>query len=108
MRPTSTKISELAQKLNCSQISIRLCHVAGLIEVRGLGIVRRTAAAPTALGVVIDLVAPDKIERLPDPASCTLLGIDLPWHRLDPFAASAAAKVRLAAEAASHAIVVAP
>jgi len=43
-----------------------------------------------------DLVPPDRIERLPDPARETLLGIDLPVVALSPFEASAPAKLRLA------------
>lgn len=73
--------------------------IAGLIEVRGLGIVplprdRRRASARIAL--LVDLVPPDRIERLPEPARETLLGVDLPVLALFPFEASAPAKLRLA------------
>ncbi len=74
--------------------------LAGLIEVRGIGIVRLDAdrlAPAAALRLVCDLVAPDAVERLPDPARAEILGCALPLLRLDPFAASAPVKLRLAA-----------
>lgn len=70
--------------------------IAGLIEVRGLGILRVGAMAEAPLDLVVDLVPPDGIERLPDAAWCEILGIRLPQVRLAPFEASAPAKVRLA------------
>ncbi len=71
--------------------------IAGLIEVRGLGPlpVRSVPSAPVAL--VVDLVPDAAVERLPEPDLRELLGVPLPLVRLDPFEASAAAKVRLAA-----------
>jgi HPr kinase/phosphorylase len=73
--------------------------LAGLLEVRGVGIVKLgraqlLARAPIAL--LVDLVPPDRIERLPDPAREDLLGVDLPRMTLAPFEASAPAKLRLA------------
>ncbi len=70
--------------------------IAGRLEVRGLGIVEvaTTAAAPVAL--VVDLVAPTDVPRLPEPSECRLAGATLPVIALAPFEASAAAKVRLA------------
>ncbi len=76
--------------------------LAGLLEARGLGILRLEAAARHALHLVVDLVAPEAVERLPAPASAEICGVALPLCRLDPFAASAAAKLRLAARAARH------
>ena len=73
--------------------------IAGLIEVRGLGIRRlprgqRLAKAPVFL--LVDLVPAATIERLPEPTHEALLGIDLPVVKLAPFEASACAKLRLA------------
>ena len=70
-----------------------------MIEVRGVGIVKlgRTqtlAEAPIAL--LVDLVAPSKVERLPESASEVLLGVAIRALSLAPFEASAAAKLRLA------------
>ena len=73
--------------------------LAGLLEVRGVGIVKLArgqlmSRAPLAL--LVDLVAASHIERLPEPAGETLLEVDLPVLALAPFEASAAAKLRLA------------
>jgi serine kinase of HPr protein (carbohydrate metabolism regulator) len=73
--------------------------LAGLIEVRGIGIVRlgRTqllARAPLAL--LVDLVGANQVERLPDPGHEKLLGVDLPRVALAPFEASIVIKLRLA------------
>lgn len=76
--------------------------IAGLIEVRGLGIARVTNVDRSHLGLVIDLATEDEIERLPEPGSCRILDVELPALRLEPFAASAAAKVRLAAQAVTQ------
>jgi HPr kinase/phosphorylase len=73
--------------------------LAGLMEVRGLGIVklgRGQILARAPLVLLVDLVAQAGIERLPDPDHETLLGIALPRLALTPFETSAAAKLRLA------------
>ena len=76
-------------------------EIAGLIEVRGVGVRRLEAAADTALGLVVDLVAADTVERLPEPQTWSCLGIRVPLLKLAPFEASAVAKVRLAARVAT-------
>lgn len=73
--------------------------ISGLMEVRGLGIVqvgrsRLRARVPVAL--LVDLVPPERIERMPEQAREDLLGVDLPVVALAPFEASASAKLRLA------------
>jgi serine kinase of HPr protein (carbohydrate metabolism regulator) len=70
--------------------------LAGLIEARGVGIARLDHLASAPLALVVDLVANDAIERLPEPATAQICGIEVPLARLDPFAASATAKLRLA------------
>lgn len=70
--------------------------IAGLIECRGIGLVKLDHRSPVTLALVIDLVPPDQVERLPMPASVDYFGLAVPLLRLDPFTASAAAKVRLA------------
>lgn len=74
--------------------------LAGLIEVRGLGIVRLDADGleeTASVGLVCDLVDGKDIERLPEPVRVALLGVALPLCRIDPFTASATHKLRLAA-----------
>ncbi len=75
----------------------------GKIEVRGLGIMTVDAVSASPLRLVVDLVAADEVERLPDPATTEVMGVRLPLARLAPFEASAVAKVRLALKAAAGA-----
>jgi HPr kinase/phosphorylase len=71
--------------------------IKGKLEVRGVGIVEAKVAAEAELKVVVDLVPPQDVERLPaDDASIKLLGIDLPHLRLTPWEASSAIKLALA------------
>jgi HPr kinase/phosphorylase len=70
--------------------------IAGLIEIRGLGIVAVPTAERAWLRLVVDLVAAEAIERLPEPRCCELEGLRFPVLALAPFAASAPAKLRLA------------
>jgi serine kinase of HPr protein (carbohydrate metabolism regulator) len=76
--------------------------IAGLIEVRGLGIVRLPYRSRAPLALVVDLVAAKDVDRLPEPSSAVLLGIMLPRLALSAFEASAAAKVRLAMPSATR------
>jgi len=79
-------------------------QLAGLIEIRGLGIRRCAFAKEAILGLVIDLSAEDA-ERLPAPESAEYLGIAVPLLGLDPFTASAAAQVRLAVRTPGRGII---
>jgi serine kinase of HPr protein (carbohydrate metabolism regulator) len=73
--------------------------ISGRMEVRGLGIVRVPCAGPTPLRLVVDLVRPEAVERLPKAAETVLLGVAMPLMTLAPFEASAPAKLRLALRA---------
>ena len=75
-------------------------NLAGMIEVRGMGIMAVPSIPRSAIGLVVDLVHEDALERMPERMVCSLLGVDLPLMRLDAKSASAAAKVRLAVDAA--------
>ena len=77
----------------------------GLLEVRGLGIVRVPCVQDVPLRLVIDLVRPETIERLPEPRFVELDGLSFPLLELAPFEASAAAKLRLALATLSAAAV---
>lgn len=72
-------------------------RLAGRMEVRGLGIVALPHLRRARLALIVDLVAPEAIERLPQTRTRSHLGLAVPLIRLDPFEASAPAKVRLAA-----------
>lgn len=75
--------------------------IAGLIEVRGVGIVRMAPLSTARLRLIADLVAPQHVERLPEPGSETIFGISIPLVAVAPFEASAPAKLRLALAAAT-------
>lgn len=70
--------------------------LSGLLEVRGLGIVRVEALAEAPLALIADLVAPQDVERMPEPYSETIFGLSIPIVEVAPFEASAAAKLRFA------------
>lgn len=70
--------------------------IAGLLEVRGVGIVRLPHRERVPVALVVDLVAAEQVERLPEPSQAALLGQVVPRLALAGFEASAAAKVRLA------------
>lgn len=73
--------------------------IVGRIEMRGFGVVRVPHVAAAEIGLVVDLVRHDEIERLPEQCAAVLEGRSVPWMRLDAFTASAAAKIRLAVQA---------
>jgi serine kinase of HPr protein (carbohydrate metabolism regulator) len=77
----------------------------GRMEVRGLGILPAPSLARTVVGLVVDLVPADAVERLPEPAETGWLGIRVPVVALAAFEASAAAKVRLAARLLARSII---
>jgi len=70
--------------------------IAGRMEVRGVGILRVPAVPSAPLRLVVDLVAPNRVERLPEPQFCDYLQCSLPLLALAPFEASTPAKIRLA------------
>jgi len=70
--------------------------IAGLFEVRGIGLFRLDALAEAPVALIVDLVPPDAIERLPTRQTATILGVVLPLIAVTPFEASVAAKLRLA------------
>ena len=70
---------EIAGRLACAPAAL-----AGLLEIRGLGIVRRPWRASVTLVLAVRLERP---ERLPMPARYE--NLDLPMISVDPFAASA-------------------
>lgn len=82
--------------------------LAGLLEVRGHGILRFPHRAPAPVGVAIELVEPAEIERMPDEQTLNLLGNSIPLYRLSAKEPSAPIKVRLAVQRAAGLIMAAP
>jgi serine kinase of HPr protein (carbohydrate metabolism regulator) len=72
--------------------------LAGLIEVRGLGIMRLPHER-AGLDLVVDLNRDDEETRLPDPMTASWHGLELPRIALDAEAASAVARIRIALHA---------
>jgi serine kinase of HPr protein (carbohydrate metabolism regulator) len=70
--------------------------LAGLIEVRGVGILKMPYCAQSPIDLAVELAPDARLARLPESPGYSLLGIELPCLRLDPCTPSAAAKVRLA------------
>ena len=73
--------------------------ISGLIEVRGVGIVRVDSLDEAPLTLVVDLVPSVQVERIPDNRFEVVLGLSIPLIALAPFEVSAAAKLRLARRA---------
>jgi serine kinase of HPr protein (carbohydrate metabolism regulator) len=85
-------------RLHCRAPHDMPASLKGRIEARGVGII----PVPVAEGLVplqwcVELVPGRPIERMPAAESRRFLGIDVPMLLLDPFEASAVAKLRLAA-----------
>lgn len=72
----------------------------GLIELRGLGLVRLESVAMAEVVLVADLVARDAVPRLPEGRRVTLMGCDLAYVQLHAFDASAPLKILAAAAVA--------
>lgn len=70
--------------------------IAGRMEARGVGILRVPTVASAPVRLVVDMVPPDRVERLPEPQFCEYLQCSLPLLALAPFEASTPAKIRLA------------
>ncbi|MGY8990370.1 MAG: HPr kinase/phosphorylase [Rhodospirillales bacterium] len=71
-------------------------NIAGLLEVRGLGISRIHFKQKGSIALAFQMTPLKKIDRLPQSAFWEALDLQIPLIALDPFAASACAKVRLA------------
>jgi serine kinase of HPr protein (carbohydrate metabolism regulator) len=73
--------------------------LAGMIEARGVGIVRlprNQLLGHAAVALLVDLVSADRIERLPEPQMEVVLDIPVPRLDLAPFEGSAVQKLWLA------------
>lgn len=75
--------------------------LAGLLEIRGTGIVRMPHAAPVPVVLAAELAASGTLERLPREGWSGYLGVRIRSMPVAPFECSAVAKVRIALYAAS-------
>lgn len=70
--------------------------IAGRLEVRGVGVVTVPTASRAPLVLVVDLLPPEQVPRLPDPGTWRHLDVSVPLIGLAAFEASTPAKLRLA------------
>jgi HPr kinase/phosphorylase len=86
-----------------NQVFVRApAEIAGLIEVRGVGILHVDLINEAPIALVVDLVPSTQIERIPDNRFERVLGLAVPLITLAPFEASAPAKLRFAWRALAH------
>ena len=64
----------------------------GLLEVRGIGIIKQDYLKETKVDVVIKITS-EKVERMPMPQKYQLEGVDIPLFYINPFELSAPSKV---------------
>ena len=75
--------------------------IAGMLEARGIGMVRLAYLPEAQVHLIVDLVPAEAVERMPEESSITLEGVSLPLTRLASFESSSPAKVRLALHVAT-------
>ncbi len=80
-------------------------EIAGLLEVRGVGILRLASLDDIAVRLIVDLVDTDEVPRLPATATVDLLGTQMRYLKLNAFDPSTPAKIRLALGASQDAMV---
>jgi serine kinase of HPr protein (carbohydrate metabolism regulator) len=95
-----TDVSEVAGRL----VATAPPKVHGLLEVRGIGIIRLQAKPSARLIACVDLVPIDKIERMPVPEDVRILGVSLPRFVVCAAEPSSVAKVALVVRIASGTI----
>lgn len=73
--------------------------IAGLLEIRGVGILRVPTVPAASVALIVDLVPPEQMERLPAARHLVVDEVEVPCVSLHSFECSASAKVRLAVRA---------
>lgn len=76
--------------------------LVGLIEVRGHGVVRASPLAMAQIVLAARCAQGEAVERMPETEMIEIGGIGVPELRLDPFEASAPAKLRRALQHLGH------
>lgn len=79
--------------------------IAGLLEVRGVGIIRLIHLGSIPVGLLVDLVDSADTPRLPSAITTTFQGIEIKHLQLNAFETSTPAKIRLALGASRDAMV---
>ena len=76
--------------------------LAGLVEGRGVGIIRESPLAMAEIVIAVSCCVDEAIERMPEPETADIAGVTIAQLRLDPFEASAPAKLRRALQHLGH------
>ena len=76
--------------------------IAGLLEIRGLGIFHMQHQDDVPLSMAVRLTEKGLIERLPEPEFYECMGIGIPQVRLAPFEASSPVKIEMVMAAAQQ------
>ncbi len=71
--------------------------LAGLLELRGIGLVGLPHVSGVPVALAVDLVSAQDVERLPDPGWDAYLGVRIRKVAVTPFEQTAVAKLRIAA-----------
>ena len=74
-------------------------NIGGIIELRGIGLLRCDFVSRVQVALVVDLVSPMRVQRLPKSAVCEILGVEFPLIELAPFESSAPTKLSMACQA---------
>ncbi len=69
--------------------------LAGLLEVRGLGIIKIPAESFAPVALVVDLIGTGSISRMPEETLCNDFGPAIPYITLLAFEASCTSKIRM-------------
>ncbi len=72
--------------------------IAGLLEVRGVGILKMPYCSDCPIHLIIQLVDRNEVERLPEPAFHTIEGKQVPLLKLCAFDASTPVKIKTVLE----------
>lgn len=77
--------------------------IAGLLEIRGQGIIRVDHRSEVRLALLVDVARAEEVERLPEKEAriSRIAGVALPRIRIDPGKTTAAARIRAALTARS-------
>ncbi len=95
----ATLISDDYVEIKCEKgqlIAHCVPNIEGLIEVRGVGLIKMDYLKYTTLHLALELIHRDKIERLPVDKIFDQEGCQIPLLEFDAFSVSAVAKIRVA------------
>lgn len=70
-------------------------NIGGMIEVRGVGLMKVNFLPATQLALALELVSPKSIDRLPNELFFEENNVNIPLYKFDGFCASAIAKINL-------------